>query len=504
MKTAPSVLISPKSVNYSQARRAYLECLMALGFTLIKLHFIDAHGECSCHPMSQTRVKNYSDGIEAAKAGITLPCTVPGKHPMTGSVEKAVMTSLFEMEAHLDQGGGIGMVLRVKELPRSPLRVVAYDCDRPGAAEWLKARGIESPWEVYGRGGKHVFGLLPSNGPDFLSSTKTLNPGRKGPTSEEKPGIDIKTSGHLVVAFSPFKRLVLRGMDVSEDPEAIRAFFKDEATVRARLPEFDPRALAPTIGVFQLDSPLQKVGRRRRKQNLVKILSTKKPSKEEITGPYRRLPYNERKTYARRFLVVLAKAPVGEEREKSFYRTLCTLRNRYWLSERDTFEALWNLYNPRCADAAGKPAPFSARKIAYMLLRTSERDTFDPLQESKMGAKIRAEIEASVEKRLEARRKKTQLTNQRRGEERADRQGNILAGMSVFIEEHCHVTEDEEDIIPFNRLRDAYQAWAYQSPYEADVAKKVFGDCLNALGFGRDEERVNGKKILLVTGLRLQ
>jgi hypothetical protein len=237
---------------------------------------------------------------------------------------------------------------------------------------------------------------------------------------------------------------------------------------------------------------------------LVQILSTQKPSKEEITGPYRRLPYNERKTYARRYLVVLAKAAQGERRERIFYQTLCTLRNRYWLSERDTFEAMLNLYNPRCADAAGKPTPFSARKIAYMILRTNERDTFDPLQESKKGTRVMADIEASVDKRLEARRKKTQLANQKRGEERSDRQGSILAGVSAFIEECCRVTEDEEDTVPFNRLRDAYQSWAHQSPYEADVAKKVFGDCLNALGFGRKEKRVQGKKILLVSGLRLQ
>ena len=492
----------PLSEKGKEARCTYLECLMSLGFTLLKLHRIETDGDCTCHPMSTTRGKNQSERLKARAEGVLLPCKVPGKHPAHFQVEGCVVTDLQEMGIHLDQGGGIGMVLRVKDLRRSSLRVIAYDCDRLGAAEWLKARGIESPWEVYGRGGKHVFGLLPSDAPDFYSNTNTLNPGRNHPTSEEQPGIDIKTSGHLVVAFSPFKRLVLNGKDVSEDPEAIRAFFKDEAAVRAILPEFDPRVLVPEMHVYQPGNALHKA--MKGKRSLVRILSTKKPSKEEITGPYRKLPYNERKTYARCFVAVRAKDPIGSGIEKAAYRTICILLCRFFLSERDAFELMRDRYNRRCRTEDHKPAPLRVRKLAYMVLCASQRDLYDPMQNHKHYDKGKGSIEAGVNKRLQRLDRRNLRANQKRAAERGNRRGSIQAGVDAFFTERCRITEDEGDVVLFPRLLDAYQAWAYRSPYEPDVPPGVFGAYLNLYGLGRKSKKLGGKKVLLVTRLVMQ
>lgn len=492
----------PLSDKGKEARYAYLECLMSLGFTLIKLHRLETDGDCTCHPMSTTRGKNLSERLKARAEGILLPCKVPGKHPAHFQVEGCVITDLQEMGLHLDQGGGIGMVLRVKDLRRSPLRVIAYDCDRLGAAEWLKARGIESPWEVYGRGGKHVFGILPAGAPDFHSNTTTLNPGRKNPTSEEQPGIDIKTSGHLVIAFSPFKRLVLNGRDVSEDPEAIRVFFQNEAAVRANLPEFDPRVLVPKMSVYQPDNAIQKA--MKRKRNLVKLLSTEKPSTEVIAGPYRKLPYNERKTFARRFVAVRAKDPVGSGIEKAAYRTICILLSRFFLSERDSFEMMRDYYNPRCRTDDHKPAPLHVRKLAYLVLWVAQQDLFDPMQKHEHYDKGKGSIEAGVNKRLKRLDRRNLRANKKRAIGRADKGGSIQAGVNAFLNEQCRITGDEGDAVIFPELLDAYQAWAYTSPYEPDAPRGVFGACLNSHGLRRKPKKVGGKKVLLVTGLVMQ
>ena len=147
------------------ARRVFVECLPAR-YPILKLHRIDKNGECSCGKWSDTRYRNKKERYEAWKTGVIPPCRQPGKHLMS-SAKRSVMTSIDEIEFHMDCGGSIGICLRMEGVPAGPLRLVVFDCDREGAYEWLKQRGITSAMEVFGKRGVHVIAILPADCPDL-------------------------------------------------------------------------------------------------------------------------------------------------------------------------------------------------------------------------------------------------------------------------------------------------------------------------------------------------
>jgi hypothetical protein len=213
---------------------------------------------------------------------------------------------------------------------------------------------------------------------------------------------------------------------------------------------------------------------------------------------------NERKTYARRFVAVRAKEPVGSGIEKAAYRTICILLCRFFLSERDAFEVMRDRYNRRCRTDDHKPAPLRVRKLAYMVLWASQQDLYDPMQQHEDYNKVKDSIEVRVSKRLQRLDRRTLRANHKRAAERGSRRGSIHAGVDAFLTERCRITEDEGDVVLFPRLLDAYQAWAYRSPYEPDVPPGVFGAYLNLYGLGRKSKKLGGKKVLLVTGLVVQ
>jgi hypothetical protein len=102
-----------------------------------------------------------------------------------------VVSDVEAVEAHLDEGGSIGLCLRIKGLPTAPIHLLIWDCDREGAYEWLRSRGITSDLEVYGKRGQHVLALMPRDVPALRSDTSSLNPGKNQPTTPDRPGIDI-------------------------------------------------------------------------------------------------------------------------------------------------------------------------------------------------------------------------------------------------------------------------------------------------------------------------
>lgn len=90
-----------------EARRTYFASLLNLGFTLLKLHKLDDHGDCTCGPWSGTRLKNEAARRQYRRDGVVQPCGNPGKHPIR-SAKGSVVSEVEAIEAHLDQGGSIG------------------------------------------------------------------------------------------------------------------------------------------------------------------------------------------------------------------------------------------------------------------------------------------------------------------------------------------------------------------------------------------------------------
>nr|WP_320131693.1 hypothetical protein [uncultured Holophaga sp.] len=297
----------------------------------------------------------------------------------------------------MEKGGGVGINLRMAGVARPPLRLVIFDCDREGAYEWLQRRGIDSRLQVMGKRGRHVYALLPDDCPDLKSDTTTLNPGSKHPTSEEKPGIDIKTSGLIVAPFSPNKRLCFEGQDLSEDPEAIKAIFESEEVLRRILPVIDPRSIQPNMKLYEEpDETPQPETATSSSEGLVEVIptpkkfakmtldelyaemSTDKPPTKGIESPLNGVQYHKRYELARIHLTTRSPPTDREHPRSSLFAAACALSRHYFLSEFDAFDLLWHELNPRCIGPNGESLAFEPKVIARTVKNAFRAGTKSP------------------------------------------------------------------------------------------------------------------------------
>ncbi len=465
-----------------EARRAWIEGELGIGTTLLRLHSIDSQGECSCKPWSSTRVKSFDAFRKGKKKGIIHPCQNAGKHLMT-TADKAVMTDVEDIEAHMDAGGGIGICLRVDGVPECPIRRVVFDCDREGSQEWLERHGIRSAYEVYGRRGKHVVGVLPEDCPDLYSNTHTLNPGSKHPTSETQPGIDLKVSGLVVAPFSPNKRLVLNGVDISCDPVAVRALYCDPGSLKAFLPNLDPRVLVPTMRVYvppmthpNPEAPIKGTKKMRKK---AWTLSDIRPHQEDCKGAYAEFPYYARKEWARRYLRYDSPvAEPGSHSEWELFKTVAILRHRFSLSETDMLRMVERHYNRRCMDAEGAPSPFRKGVIAYKIIKTRDEGGFDPLWkylDTPGVAALKVKIRAGM---------KTQgiRSNKRRSQHRSEEKSYDWNLVGEFLREECVIDPQLGVRTKVAELWDSFTTWTEARPSKPMVKEGVFYKMLRKHG----------------------
>lgn len=485
------------------ARRAYLEHHRTLGSTLLKLHIINAAGECTCGRLSSTRVRSRKQYEQVLKEGLTLPCKNPGKH-LVQAAHRSIMTDLEDIEAHLDCGGAVGLNLRIDGLPLPPLRFVVFDCDREGSMEWLERRGIRSPLEVYGRRGKHVIGLLPDDCPDLRSDTKTLNPGSKNPTSEEQPGIDIKVSGYVVIPYSPNKRLFLNGKDITGDPEAIREVFGSLESLQALLPRIDPRVLVPSMKEVQSptsddeeeSSEESASSGSRKKERKDGDLSTKRLPKEALYGPYADFPYYYRKDLARRFVKKLAPAAVsGSNPDETAFKICCILRHRHLLSEQDMLDLLMKYYNPRCSDGEGGHSIFQRKQLIDFIWSSGKEGTYDPLWHFQDPSIRPAAVEQVLEKLHARNRRSNDYKRIKRDAERAV----VLNEISAFLSECCSCTDAQAPTMPLAELHAAYAKWMDECSQHTPVSSSNMARMLVLLGI--EFRRVGKQKKQYVKGI---
>lgn len=457
-----------------------------MGFTFLELHLIKPNGDCACRWFSSTR--QYSPGRlrELRAQGIYgHPCKNPGKHPVR-TPSKSVMTSVDAIEAHLDKGGSVGLVLRLNGLPPpTPIRLVIFDCDRPGAKEWLEARGITSPFQVKGKRGWHIYALLPQDCPDLKSDTRTLNSGKSPEEKLTLPGIDIKVSGHVVIPFSPNKTLLLDGVNLSEDPAAMARIFQDAGSFAAVLPVIDPRILVPTMREFIPEEPEEaaptfRITRRKiAKTKRIRLSMTKVP-KDTIQSPLNGIPYHRRKDMAIAHLR-RAKCGVGEGRRTAMLRVFYALSKHYWLTEADRFMVVKKHYNLRVRDEDGSRHPFRDCELHRMVRYSSGSNIVSPFGlfgDAPAPVIDVLGIVAKVQKR-------NLRSNGRRAKRRQETASYFKAEVQRFIAETCTTTLGSALKIRQADLHQAYQAWTASQHQPAGVSHKRFGQILDALDFGK-------------------
>lgn len=469
---------SALSGKFWGARRAYLEGMLAMGFTFLELHLLRPDGTCSCPWYSSTRRYSRAKQAELRSMGHrTMPCKNPGKHPVR-AVTKSVMANVRVIEAHLDKGGSVGLVLRLNGLPAAPLRLVVFDCDREGAREWLEARGITSPFIVRGKRGWHVYALLPADCPDLKSDTLTLNPGKDHPTTAERPGIDIKVSGHLVIPFSPNKSLLLDGQEVAEDPELMAWLMGGLSSLVSALPVIDPRVLVPGMKPWSPeDEPRVRIrGRKKAKTRQIRMRAHQ-PAGKELSGPLATVPYYERKHMAAQHLR-RATPGKGQDRGRVMLRTLCALAKHYGLSEEDRLVLVMKRYNLRFKDDQGRPDPFRRGELHRLIRKSSAADAHSPFGMNGEESPHAFDAQGKLAKL----RKRNLRSNFRRACKRMEDASPIYQEVARFIHEDYARVEDSMARVAQADLFQDYLGWTARQPLPITTNLKRFGQVLNSLG----------------------
>jgi hypothetical protein len=380
---------------------------------------------------------------------------------------------------------------------------VVFDCDREGSQEWLDRHGIRSAYEVYGRRGKHVVGVLPDDCPDLLSDTRTLNPGSKQLTSETQPGIDLKVSGLVVAPFSPNKRLFLNGVDISCDPDAVRALYRDVDSLRASLPALDPRTLVPTMREYRHPAPLPasampgRIQKKARKK--AAVLSNIPPRREDCKGPFAEFPHYIRVEWARRYLRYDSPvAEPGSHSEWALFKTVAILRNRFHLSEMEMLKMVEKHYNRRCVDAEGAPSPFRKGVIAYKIIKTREEGGFDPLWKH-MDSPDTLEVVANIRAHMKVRNLRS---NKRRSQHRAEATGYDWNLVGEFLREEC-VAEPQLGLrTKVEDLWAAFTTWMEARPWKSMVKEGVFYKMLHKHGIRTERHDHHAKTYAIDVALR--
>lgn len=489
------------------ARRTYFASLLRLGFTLLKLHRLDEHEGCTCGPWSGTRLKTEAARRQYRRDGVVQPCGNPGKHPIR-SAKQSVVSDVEAVEAHLDEGGSIGLCLRIKGLPTAPIHLLIWDCDREGAYEWLRSRGITSDLEVYGKRGQHVLALMPRDVPALRSDTSSLNPGKNQPTTPDRPGIDIKVSGLVVTPYSPNKRLYYQGRDISESPDAVSALFATMDALKSVLPLIDPREVVPCMreaepdqveveegSGSEVDSPAKggKAALPKRR-----TLSQERPVGEEVRGFLKGVSYHHRKRMALNFLrKTLA---VDSRHDANTFRVICTLLKRYFLSEEDCLSLLRKHYAPRVADASGALKPPEDADLIRLIIRVSEGSYLDPIPTTEDPQEIAA-LKTDLLSRL---KKRDARSNKRRLERGKQARMEDFAAIGRFLMEAGGCPAEEEQAIPFPELLEQCNAWMRVHCFGQVVTRKRLGDALAYFGYRKRRIRFEGQLVQMVMGVQSQ
>lgn len=363
------------------ARRRFCTRLFDLGFKLIALQPIEVDGECTC----------------PAGTG----CRNPGKHPVAGQrIGQSIFTSTEEALQHLDNGGGVGLAIWYQRNPLNapPVQLVVFDCDDGDGESWLAERGVTSSVKVRGRRGVHIYCLVPAGLPLFKSNTTALRP------ESGTPRIDVKTSGLIVLPWSPNKTLEICGRDVSDDPEAVAALLNSLEAFAAALPLVDPRMVVPTMAIREPEI----AGAAK-----YTYLSRRHPILGEFAPTLIDVHYGERLKLASIHASRSAKPSIqGQNPRQALFTLVANLRRMFGLSEFDIWRVVKLSYNHRCLDSEGKPYPWKRAEVANAIHEAKVRNAFSSLEEA---AKLHEDwVQPDLSKTLERQRRRGKKANERR------------------------------------------------------------------------------------------
>jgi len=454
------------------ARRAFYESMMAHGFTMLRLHKVDANGVCRCWKGKD--------------------CDRPGRHFATSRNWKSVIATVDELEEHLDDGGSVGLSLWYQDtrIPQSPGRLVVFDCDEAAAEPWLRKRGITSPMMVTSKRGVHVYCRMPADIPELKSDTSTL----------QNPRIDIKVSGLVIAPWSPDKRLHINGQDVTDDPAAILAFLGDYDRLMASLPEVDPRMLVPDM-TERYPKALPAARAKAATPLLVAAGNGSNPSVPPAdTEPpkcikfsderpvsfypgYQGLQYNRRKTNAATHVRGLLPSIPGKKPHDKLVTAATNCIIHYGMSDQDTWEIIRDHFNPRCRDRQGRRYPWRKDQIAWAIEIAHQEGAYSILD------RIRGEVDIT-----------NALAHERARGERANARKK-LKGDAVRDEEYGYIRlfigtyyeADADCRLPFKELLDAINK-SRDLDEQQPVTSHRLGKLLAADGIP-SERRVVGLKV---------
>lgn len=484
-----------------EARSTYFSAWLRWGFSILLLHKATKEGECCCSPFSPSRKKDRSAYEKALSEGRLPPCSNPGKHQID-IAPRCVASSIEEIEAHLDDGGSVGLVLRVEGVPLPPVPLVVFDCDKATAEEWLRARLDLSPLASRGRVGMHDYRVIPGAVPTLRSDTSSLNPGRHHPGTEEKPGIDVKVSGIVVMAFSRNKSLYWNGEDISSDPNAVAAVFGGSlGDFLGMLPKTDPRTVAPRMrevppvtSMAQVTQVAPGNANRARNGGGAAGLSATREMKEQVIGTLHMVAYHHRHDLAKDFIRKAKPAIQGADPDGTMFRVLATLLKHYFLSERDTFDLVQKWFNPRCLDDQGAPYPYGTNNLVRMI-RDAQRMAYNPI-----GGNTAPDFHLNIEEMHANHRRRDARSNGKRQQKRAEERALKASYIRDFIETCCTRCPPDRASVVLRDLYDACIKWV-ERRYGVRVSDVRIKEVLEDLGI--QHRRTGHKNVTCCLGIQL-
>lgn len=430
------------------AKYLFYSCLLEMGFRLLRLQPIDSLGVCTCR-----------DGVS---------CSNAGKHPPFGrSIRQSLFQSTDQILLHLESGGGVGLSLwhLGTGLDCPPASLVVFDCDDQQGESWLADRGVSSVLKVRGKRGVHVYCLLATGLPPFKSNTRYLRP------HNGTPSIDVKTSGIVVLPWSPNKVLEINGRVAFDDPGAVSALLGSLRSFTSNLPQVDPREVCPgmVLRVPEEAKKDRKSGNRK--------LSKRRPGPGSFSSPLTGLYYEERLKRARRYAEVSAPPSIqGSKPHAALLKLLCNLIHHFGLSRHDTWVVVKKQYNPRCKDTAGNPYPWRKLEVAEFIGKAVESGSYSTLTQA---AHCNPDwVTPDLSKALERQKRKGQSANERKRKARLEAKWYDFWLIRRYIQELCIELTDQTNFAAV--LRDLNQWLASENT--AAVSGERLRQYLRTLG----------------------
>jgi hypothetical protein len=396
---------------------------------------------------------------------------------------RSIAKTVGEVEDHLDDGGSIGLAMRMEGVPAAPVPLVVFDCDKAGAEDWLHERVAPSPLASRGRIGMHDYRVIPGGVPALKSDTSSLNPGRVNPANAEKPGIDVKVSGLVVMAFSQNKTLWWNGQDISADPAAVAAVFGGSLdSFLAMLPHTDPRGIAPMMREHLPPAAILRLvpsgaGGSRNGQ-AQSPLSDYRPLKQDVEGGLQNVAYHHRKRLAGRFLLRAAPAVEGKNPDGTMFRVVVALIRHYAVSEQDALMLIKKWFNDRCTDAQGASYPYGDRQLIHMF-EGARTAAYDPVGHADADG-----YELNVAEMHANHRRRDRRSNQRRNLSRKVDAAFEAGCVLDFLGECCVVTSADSSLVNQRDIYDACHDWVRQNRWGITITDKRIGQVLNSEGIG--------------------